>query len=463
MFEVAQSPEELGLSSKVLSRYLDDVKARGLLMHSVLILRHGKIAARFEWKPYDALTPHMLFSLSKSFTSLAAGFAVAEGLLSYDTPILSLLPDKAPEQPSEMLKKITIHDLLCMGSGLDPESDSHKTEDWAKDVLAFPVVHEPGTFFHYNSHGTYLVSCAVQRVTGMTVRDYLMPRLFTPLGIEEPHWDSCPAGVNCGGWGLHLSCEHIARFGQLLLQHGVWEGARLLPEGWVETATSYKIANDGGTPNPENEWAQGYCYQFWRTRENRYRGDGAFGQVCMVDEARDMVVAATAGVRDMGAEFQAIHDYIFPALDAEPGTREDQAAMVQQAAGLSHPFPADSGEGALPEGKYLSEDGTITLSFYFRKDGALRLKRRSGENRMSGLFGAGKPLVTKLPASTFSSAPQTMVAAWGRADGTLRAVARMPRAPFYTDATYRMEGDTLVEELDSLMEPPKTVKYIRKP
>jgi CubicO group peptidase (beta-lactamase class C family) len=462
MFETTHSPEELGLSSKVLLKYLDDVKKRGLLMHSVMILKDGKLAARFEWKPYDAGTPHMLFSLSKSFTSLAAGFCVAEGLFAYDTPILKILPDKAPAEPSQWLKRLSIHDLLCMGSGLDEKSDAHKTKDWARDVLAFPVRHEPGTHFHYNSHGTYLVSAAVQQVTGMTVRDYLMPRLFTPLGIEQPNWDSCPAGVNCGGWGLHLSCESIAKFGQLLLQHGIWEGVRVLPEGWVETATSYKIANDGGTPLPDNDWAQGYCYQFWRTRGNRYRGDGAFGQVCMVDEAHGMVVAATAGVRDMGSEFQAMHDFIFPALGADPGTEADQQALRERVAALGHPFPQDDSVGPLPEGTYVTEDGKETVTFKYRKDGALRLLIRAKGNRMNGLFGAGKPVETLLRATPFSAVRQPMIAAWGRENGKFHAVARMPKAPFMLDATYTVEGDVLTAQIDSLREPPKAVRYVRK-
>ncbi|NLV59856.1 MAG: serine hydrolase [Clostridiales bacterium] len=462
MFESVRSPEELGLSSKVLLQYLDEVKKRGLLMHSMMILKDGKLAARLEWKPYDTKTPHMLFSLSKSFTSLAAGFCVAEGLFAYDTPILKLLPDKAPAEPSEWLRQITIHDLLCMGSGLDEKSDFHKTKDWAREALSYPVRHKPGTHFHYNSHGTYLVSAAVQRVTGMTVRDYLMPRLFTPLGIEQPHWDSCPQGVNCGGWGLHLSCESIAKFGQLLLQHGMWEGARILPEGWVETATSYKIANDGGPPDPNNEWAQGYCYQFWRTRGNRYRGDGMYGQVCMVDEARGMVIAATAGVRDMGMEFQAMHDFVFPALGAKPGTEADQQALRRRIAELEYPFPRDEGVGPLPEGIYVTQDGKESVTFKYRKDGALRLMGRVKRDRANGLFGPGKPVETLLRATPFSSLRQPMIAAWGREKGKLHVVARMPQAPFILDALYTLQGDTLVAQIDSLEEPPREVRYVRK-
>lgn len=461
MFEFAKSPEELGLSSASLLKYLDDVEKRGLRMHAVTVLRHGKVAAQFVWKPYRADEAHMLFSLSKSFTSCAAGFCVAEGLMRYEDKILDLLPDKAPENPSELLKKVTVADLLMMGSGLAAESDSHAGSDWAREVLAHPVEFEPGTHFHYNSHGTYLVSAAIQRVAGMTVRDYLMPRLFAPLGIEKPDFDCCPEGVNCGGWGLHLSCASIAKFGQLLLQKGVWEGKRVLPEGWVETATAKHIENDGGKPDPENEWAQGYGYQFWRARGGRFRGDGAFGQICMVDEARDMVVAATAGVSDMGGEMRAMADYIFPAAEADPGTGAEQAALAARSAGLSHPFPADSGEGPLPAGTYVRDDGKETVAFAL-SDGILRITGESEDGPTDALFGRGMPAESVAPPSPFTATVQPSLGAWGRADGKLRIACRMPRAPFFLEAAYEVKGDGLDAVVTTLREKNAAYHYRKR-
>ncbi len=452
MFAFAKSPEEVGLSSASLLQYLDDVEKRGLHMHAVTVLRHGKIAAQFVWKPYRADEPHMLFSLSKSFTSCAAGFAVAEGLLHYEDKIIDLLPDKAPENPSDLLSKVTIAHLLMMGSGLAPESDSHESDDWARDVLAQPVQFEPGTHFHYNSHGTYLVSAAIQRVTGMTVRDYLMPRLFAPLGIEKPHFDSCPEGINCGGWGLHLSCESIAKFGQLLLQKGMWAGRRILPEGWVELAGTKHIENDGGKPDPDNEWAQGYGYQFWRARGGRFRGDGAFGQICMVDEARDMVVAATAGVSHMAGEMRAMADHIFPAAEAAPGTEAEQAKLVARAAALAHPFPADSGIGAKPEGTYVRTDGKETITFTYLDNGVLHLTGESENGPTDALFGRGAAVASEAPENPFTSTEQPALGAWGRADDKFYIACRLPRAPFFLEATYAVDGDTLEAVVTTVQE-----------
>ncbi len=462
MFECAKSPEELGLSSLSLTKYLDEVEKRGLRMHAVVVLRHGKIAARFVWNPYRADEPHMLFSLSKSFTSCAAGFAVAEGLLRYEDRILDLLPDKAPLDPSALLRKVTISHLLMMGSGLAPESDSHEGTDWAREVLAHPVQFEPGTHFHYNSHGTYLVAAAVQRASGMTVLDYLMPRLFEPLGIPRPAFDICPEGVNCGGWGLHLSCESIAKFGQLLLQKGMWNGRRVLPEGWVDVATAKHIENDGGTPDPDNEWAQGYGYQFWRARGGRFRGDGAFGQICMVDEARDMVVAATAGVSHMAGEMRAMADFIFPAAEAAPGTEAERAALAVRAANLAHPFPPDAGVGPCPEGTYVRDDGKETLTFTYLPENVLRFTGESEDGPTDAVFGCGRPVDSIAPESPFTAAVQPSLGAWGRANGKFHVVCRLPRAPFFLEAAYEVTEDGLDAVVTTVQEKDARYHYRRK-
>jgi len=357
-FEAWASPEEAGVSSAGLLRFLDaweEIRSK-VQFHSMVLLRRGKVVCRMNFSPYDDVTPHTLFSLSKSFTSAAAGFAVSEGKIAWDSSVTDILPEEIPEGREEELRAVTLETLLSMGSGLDPASDSPSpTPDvtWARHVLSHPLAHPPMTHFHYNTFGTYLVSCMVQKVTGQTVRDYLVPRLFQPLGIETPAWDLSPQGVCCGGFGLHLSAEGIARFGQCLLQKGKWRGKQVLPEGWVDLATREHIANYEGTRQEGNEWGQGYGFQFWRCMDGRYRGDGAMGQACIVDEKREAVLAVTCGTDDMGAEFQLIREHLFPALDAPAGSDEDQTALQARIAALGYPFPADDvSDVPLPEGVF---------------------------------------------------------------------------------------------------------------
>ena len=185
-----------------------------------------------------------------------------------------------------------LSDLLRMSTGHQTEPPRKPTEPWAKTFLAQPVPFKPGTHFLYNTSATYMLSAAVQKATGQTVLDYLKPRLFDPLGIENPTWEASPQGISAGGYGLSIRTEDIAKFGQLYLQKGKWEGKQLVPEAWVEAATARQTSNGS---NPKSDWDQGYGYQFWRCRHGAYRGDGAFGQYCIVLPEQDAVIAITAG------------------------------------------------------------------------------------------------------------------------------------------------------------------------
>jgi hypothetical protein len=158
---------------------------------------------------------------------------------------------------------------------------------------------------------TYILSAIIQKVTGEKLVDYLDPRLFQPLKISKPEWDTCPMGINTGGWGLHIVTEDIAKLGQLYLQKGKWEEAQLLSEEWMTMATSKQVANGS---NPANDWTQGYGFQFWMSRYNTYRGDGAMGQFCLVMPEQDAVVAITSGTNDMGGIMNIVWETLLPAM-----------------------------------------------------------------------------------------------------------------------------------------------------
>jgi hypothetical protein len=442
MFDYARYPEELGVSSQGIMDFLDLAEKKGLEFHSLLLLRHGKVACKLEWQPYSAYTPHTLFSLSKSFCSCAAGFAVAEGLLHYTDTVISVLPDKAPREPEQWLRQMTLSDLLCMGGGLARATDSFPPHiaDLCKRGLSYPMAHEPGTYFDYNTFGTYLVSAMVQRKTGMTCRDYLMPRLFDKLKIARPQWDCCPMGINVGGFGLRLTCEDIAKFGQLLLQDGLWEGQRVLPEGWVALATGKKIDNYKDDIN--SDWQQGYGYQFWRTRQGRYRGDGMFGQVCMVDKGKDTVIAATAGIHEMGSEMDAIHDLLIPAVDAPPASPEVRAALQVRVKTLGYPFPADDGSGWDVTGSYLCRGGK-RLRLETLRNGMMSLHYVQKKMRMPAMFllSSGTPHRGESTLTSFGGSPLAYLGAYGWDKGVLKAVIRMPEDPGTIKAEIRFRED----------------------
>jgi CubicO group peptidase (beta-lactamase class C family) len=314
-----------------------------------MLVRHGAVVAEGWWKPESAETPHVLHSLSKSFTSTAVGLAIEEGKLGLDDAVLKFFPEEAPANPSDNLKAMRVRDLLTMNCGHDVECKRSDEVAWSKTFLAHPVPHRPGTHFQYNSMGTYMLSAIVQKVTGQTVLDYLKPRLFAPLGIENPRWEASPQGISCGGWGLYLRTEDIAKFGQLYLQKGKWNGKQIVPEKWVQEATKYQVPNKDAPSGRGNkpDWQAGYGYQFWQCQHGAYRGDGANGQFCIVLPELDAVIAITAQTGDMQAEINVVWETLLPAIRegklAENG--EEEGKLKEALAGLKAPAPAVKKDG----------------------------------------------------------------------------------------------------------------------
>jgi CubicO group peptidase (beta-lactamase class C family) len=235
-----------------------------------------------------------------------------------------------------------VRDLLTMTCGHDVEPKGGPGGPSVKQFLAQPVPHKPGTHFQYNTLGSYTLSAIVTKVTGQTTLEYLKPRLFAPLGIDNPRWDSSPEGNSLGGYGLYLRTEDVARFGQLYLQKGKWNGTQLVPEQWVEQATSKQVPNEQESHAKIGiDWQQGYGFQFWRCTHNAFRGDGAAGQLCVVIPDRDAVVAITADSGNFQGEMNAIWDQLYPAFGPKP-LPEDPSAQesVKQAVAKLEAHPA---------------------------------------------------------------------------------------------------------------------------
>jgi CubicO group peptidase (beta-lactamase class C family) len=327
------TPEAQGVSSVGLQKF---VQALNQIQtpHGFIVVRHGQVIAEGWWSPYDARHQHTVYSLSKSFTSTAVGLAIAEGKLNLNDPVLKFFPAAAPTNPSPNLQAMRVRDLLTMASGLTNEPSTEPDKLCPQLFLAQPVIYAPGTHFKYSTAGVFILSAIVQKVTGQTELDYLRPRLFAPLGIEHPIWDTNFQGISMGGTGLHLRTEDIAKFGQLYLQHGQWQGRQLLPSNWVATATAYQISNKHHN-NPGRDWHQGYGFLFWRCQHNCFRGDGAYGQICLVMPDQDAVVAINAGTKNMQTELDAVWNDLLPAmqpqaLPANPAALQQLQAQIAQ-------------------------------------------------------------------------------------------------------------------------------------
>jgi hypothetical protein len=174
---------------------------------------------------------------------------------------------------------------------------------------------------------TATLSAIITRLTGQRLVDYLRPRLFDPLGIEQAHWAQSGEGIDQGFSGLHVVTESIAKLGQLYLQNGSWEGEQLVPEGYVAAARSKQVDNSHQSQSPD--WQQGYGFQFWVCRHGAYRGDGAFGQFCVVAPEADAVIVCTAEVEDMQSQLDLVWEHLLPAVSghaAGDGAAEERLA-----------------------------------------------------------------------------------------------------------------------------------------
>lgn len=342
----AAAPESLGVSSAAVHAFIAAAEAAGSQeLHGFLVARKGRVAARGWWAPYRAEAPHSLYSLSKSFTSTAIGFAVADGKLELSDKVAGFFPRQVPAAMGENLAALSVEHLLTMTAGHSGDSTPLVTreEDWVEAFLAQPIPNAPGSVFLYDSAATYMLSAIVQKVTGEKLVDYLGRRFFAPLGMPKMRWAQCPRGINTGGWGLSATTESIFKFGQFYLQKGAWNGRQLLPREWIEQATTFKIqqpapsGQDLAQLEPISDWHQGYAYQFWRCRHDAFRGDGAFGQYCIVLPELDAVVALTGRTLDLQGALNLVWDHLLPGLHdtALPADRDAADRLHAGLAGLT--------------------------------------------------------------------------------------------------------------------------------
>jgi Beta-lactamase class C and other penicillin binding proteins len=414
------TPELEGVSSAGIIDFINAADTSGLENHSFMMLRHGKVIAEGWWKPYGPDYKHIMFSASKTFTATAIGLAVSENRLKVTDKIISFFPYSLPDSISEYMKRMTVKDLLTMSAGQDPEPSAWSANgDWITLFLSTAPKYKPGTVFKYNNMATFMLSAIVQQVTGETVFNYLMPRIFKPLGIRGIDWDLNPQGISMGMIGLRLRTEDLAKFGLLLSNGGVWNGKQLIPKEWIKEATAFQIKN---SDEPEekrilSDWGQGYAYQMWRGKNNTVRLDGMGGQFVVLIPDKDAIVVFTANNINTQKQLDLIHKYLIPAIKSgkalavAPALQEE---MVKKASalGINPGFEKSvaSGLEKSVSGKefILSENENKIQSIYFsfkNGDCTFAIKR---DNAVSSIKAGGKEwLVSNTLSASLLAPPRT--------------------------------------------------------
>jgi CubicO group peptidase (beta-lactamase class C family) len=332
------SPADQQLDPAAVLAFVEAVDADPVIeLHSLMVSRHGHVVAEGWWAPHAPERTRLLYSLSKSFTSTALGFALSEGLFDLDDTVVSHFPEFDEEIIDPRSRSVTLRHVASMASGHNrdmlEEAVTRDPQEPVRGFLLVPPDDDPGTVFAYSQPCTYTLASVIQRAAGMRLTEYLRPRLFDPLGIGEVGWLTWPPGREQGFSGLFARTEDVAKLGQLFLQRGRWGDIQLIPESYVEQATARQI----DTSNQNNlDWRQGYGFQFWMSRYG-YRGDGAFGQFCVVLPEQDAVVATTGGTEAMQAVLEHVWAHLLPGFATRRPGDGAQQDLAKRLAGLKLP------------------------------------------------------------------------------------------------------------------------------
>ena len=333
------TPEEQGVPSKALTALFDSLHALPLTdMHAVVVMRHGKVIGEMYPQPFAPEYRHTMYSCSKTFVGVAVGLAIADNRLRIEDRVATFFPELLPENVSPELASMTVRHLLMMSSGVKPDWNMRsRGTEWIRTFLAKPVV-KPGEYA-YDSMVSYMLAAIVQKVTGKKLTEYLQERVFSHMNVTEWAWEESPEGVNTGGWGVHMQPESLAKFGQLILDEGRWEGKQLVPAEWIREMCKKQ----------QETGREVYGYHIWHCggHDGAVRADGALGQYVISILDKDMVVVMTEATLGNGRDQRRlIWDVLLPHIQDEPlpaNKKDYQALMKKQA---SYKLPEVKGKAA---------------------------------------------------------------------------------------------------------------------
>lgn len=323
----ATSPESAGIPSRTVLRFLERIDAERVPMHGFLLVRHGRTAAEGYWAPFTAKSRHRMYSVSKSFVSLAVGLMVDEGRFSLDDRVAELLPDKVPADVHPWVASTTVRNLLMMATPHTGTSYTPADPDWARTFFTKEPSHPPGTLFNYDTAATVVLTTIVERLAGATFLEYLRPRLLDPIGVSPDAWCiETPEGTSWGGSGVVCTLDDMARVAHVCMHGGRWEERQLLPRWYVDEATSRQIDNTIIHGN------HGYGYQMWRVPQDGFAFIGMGSQLAYCFPGRDFqftCISDTQGIGPTGTGVvDAMWDEIFPHL-ADGPLPEDPIGLTE--------------------------------------------------------------------------------------------------------------------------------------
>jgi CubicO group peptidase (beta-lactamase class C family) len=307
-------PTDVGIPYRAIYHFIKKLEHHRIPMHSILLARHGKLVAEAYYSPYKADTLHRMFSVSKSFTSVAIGLMAEEGKLSLDDSIVIYFPEKVPKDVHPWIAQMTIRDMLKMETcrsittyKLNPE------KDWVESFFTTEPSHEPGTLFYYDTSASHTLCALVERLSGMPMLDYLRERYLDQVGFsKEAYMIKDPFQVSMGGSGLMSTPMDLMIFAMIIMNGGALNGEKYLPKSYVSAAISHQT--DTLMNGPTLEEGQGYGYQFWRIQQDGFACYGMGGQLAICLPKQDLICVTTADTQGIQGGNQLIYNSLYDEL-----------------------------------------------------------------------------------------------------------------------------------------------------
>ena len=418
MFETI-TPEEAGISSDVILKFLKYIEKRGAIMHSVLMMRHGKVLTEHYWAPFDKDFCHRMYSQTKSYSAIAIGLLEEEGKLSLDDKISDIFPDKIDGEISPLIMGQTVRQMLTMTTVGNPANwftagDPDRTHLYFNNRPNTP--HCPDTIWEYDSAGSQVLAAIAERLSGMPLMDYLKSKLFNKMGtFKTADMLKTPSGDSWGDSALLCTTRDMASFGQLLMNGGKWEGEQLINEKFVKDATSKQVDN---TTNWYNTcFYHGYGYQIWRTEQNGFAfvGMGDELTICLPDRGFIFVCTADHQGTDnliRNILVNALFDIVVDSMEDSP--LEKNASAEARLADATKDLKLRSMQG-LDDSDFRTElNGTtyvceknpmgiteFSFSFDGKEAGTFRYKNAQGDKEIP--FGVNRNVFGKFPQLGYSN------------------------------------------------------------
>jgi len=403
------TPESLGIPSHAVESFLEVLKAKNLSMHSFMLIRHGKVAAEGYWPPFDEHRKQRMYSISKSFTSVAIGMMIGEGKLSLDSKVADFFPEYLPENPHRYVLEATVRDLLMMATFNEStsSSDTNFTEAFFMDQRP---KHKPGQVFSYDTSATNVLCAIVEKLSEKPLLEYMRP-VLDEIGFSKDAWCvQTPEGRSWTGSGVICTTRDLARFALLCINMGQWDGKQLVNQEYMQAATSRQIDNSVTT-----DWADacfGYGYQFWCMKDGGFAMYGMGSQFALCMPKYDAILVTTADTQGVADALEIIFDTYANLLktfspEALPENNLAYGKLKERIAGLSIPLPKGQMDTPLAEKifgrKYTLEENQAGIKWLclLEESGKYRLQYENNSGEHELVFGIGRYEAQLFPEKYF--------------------------------------------------------------